>query len=72
MSIFATQGKLPVWHLWNNETDCMVGNPGVPVLADLVLKGLYPNKEEAFTALKTSQLRDERGLKPAIRLYPLR
>ena len=63
MSIFATQGKLPVWHLWNNETDCMVGNPGVPVLADLVLKGLYPNKEEAFTALKTSQLRDERGLK---------
>jgi len=63
MSIFATQGKLPVWHLWNNETDCMVGNPGVPVLADLVLKGLYPNKEEAFTALKTSQLRDGRGLK---------
>lgn len=63
MSIFATQGKLPVWHLWNNETDCMVGNPGVPVLADLVLKGLYPNKEETFTALKTSQLRDERGLK---------
>lgn len=63
MSIFATQGKLPVWHLWNNETDCMVGNPGVPVLADLVLKGLYPNKEEAFTAMKTSQLRDERGLK---------
>ena len=63
MGIFATQGKLPVWHLWNNETDCMVGNPGVPVLADLVLKGLCPNKEEVFTALKTSQLRDERGLK---------
>ena len=63
MSIFATQGKLPVWHLWRNETDCMVGNPGVPVLADLVLKGLYPNKEEAFNALKTSMLLDERGLK---------
>lgn len=63
MSIFATQGKLPVWHLWNNETDCMVGNPGVPVLADLVLKGLYADKEGAFTALKTSMLRDERGLK---------
>ena len=63
MSIFATQGKLPVWHLWDNETDCMVGNPGVPVLADLVLKGLYADKEGAFTALKTSMLRDERGLK---------
>ena len=63
MSIFATQGKLPVWHLWDNETDCMVGNPGVPVLADLVLKGLYADKEGAFTAMKTSMLRDERGLK---------
>lgn len=63
MSIFAKQGKLPVWHLWNNETDCMVGNPGVPVMADLVLKGLYTNKEEAFNAMKTSQLLDERGLK---------
>ena len=41
----------------------MVGNPGVPVMADLVLKGLYTNKEEAFNAMKTSQLLDERGLK---------
>ena len=63
MSIYAMQGKLPVWHLWNNETDCMVGNPGVPVLADFVLKGLYNNKEEAFEAMKASQLLDERGLK---------
>lgn len=62
MSIFAMQGKLPVWHLWNNETDCMVGNPGVPVLADLVLKGLYADRETAFTAMKASQMLNERGL----------
>ena len=40
MDIFRQQGKLPVWHLHDNETDCMVGNPGVIVLGDLVLKGL--------------------------------
>lgn len=63
MSIFAMQGRLPVWHLWNNETDCMVGNPGVPVLADLVLKGLYPDKTEALRAMVTTQMADERGLR---------
>ena len=28
------QGRLPVWHLWGNETDCMVGNPGIVAVAD--------------------------------------
>lgn len=63
MSIFAMQGRLPVWHLWNNETDCMVGNPGVPVLADLVLKGLYPDKTEALRAMVATQMADGRGLR---------
>ena len=27
LHIFEQQGKLPVWHLMGNETDCMVGNP---------------------------------------------
>ena len=34
------QGRLPVWHLWGNETDCMVGNPGIPVVADAIVKGI--------------------------------
>ena len=33
------QGDLPVWHLWGNETDCMVGNPGLVAFADGVVKG---------------------------------
>lgn len=34
------QGRLPVWHLWGCETDCMVGNPGVIPVADAVAKGM--------------------------------
>ena len=63
LHIFAQQGKLPVWHLWGNETDCMVGNPGICALADMFLKGVPMNKEEAFNAMKKSAMRNERGMK---------
>lgn len=62
LKICEQQGKLPVWHLMGNETDCMVGNPGVAVLADLVLKGYVKDKERAFEALKKSAMCDDRGL----------
>ena len=62
MNIYAQQGKLPVWHLWGNETDCMVGNPGVIILGDLVKKGLYTDKKAALEAMVTSEMKDERGL----------
>lgn len=62
MDIFDQQGKLPVWHLHGNETDCMVGNPGVIVLADLALKGFVPDMERAYDAMKRSEMRDERSL----------
>ena len=64
INIYKEQGKLPVWHLMGNETDCMVGNPGVIVLADLVLKGYVDEKdyEDAFAALKNSVMLDERGM----------
>ena len=62
LHIYKQQGKLPVWHLMGNETDCMVGNPGIPVLADLVLKGYVADKRAAYEALKGSAMLDERGL----------
>ncbi len=62
LHIFQQQGKLPVWHLVGNETDCMVGNPGIPVLADIVLKGFDVDKKAAFEAAKQSAMRDERGM----------
>ena len=63
LNIWREQGKLPVWHLMGCETNCMVGNPAIPVLADLVLKGLTTKREEAFEAMKASAMLDERGLK---------
>lgn len=62
LHIYKEQGKLPVWHLMGNETDCMVGNPGIPVLADLLIKGYVSDKRAALEAMKASALLDERGL----------
>lgn len=63
LQIYREQQRLPVWHLMGNETNCMVGNPGIPVLADLLLKGFPVNKEEAYEALKQTSMIDIRGVK---------
>ena len=56
------QGKLPVWHLWGNETNCMVGDPAIPVVADGITKNIPGfDKEKAFEAIKTTALKEERG-----------
>ncbi len=56
------QGRLPVWHLWGNETDCMVGNPGIPVVADAIVKGIEGfDKEKAFEAIKKTAMNPGRG-----------
>ena len=62
LHIFKQQGKLPVWHLMGNETDCMVGNPGILVLVDIALKGFNVDKKAVFEAVKASAMRDERGM----------
>lgn len=62
LHIYEQQGKLPVWHLMGNETDCMVGNPGVIVLADLVLKGFDIDAPAALEAMKASAMLDERSM----------
>ena len=62
LHIFEQQGKLPVWHLMGNETDCMVGNPGVPVLADLVLKGFDVDAQATLKAMTGSAMLDERSM----------
>ena len=37
---FEQGGRLPVWELWGNETDTMIGYHAVPVIADAWLKGI--------------------------------
>ena len=62
LRIYDQQGKLPVWHLMGCETNCMVGNPGIPVVADAVLKGLPGiDAERAYEAMKATAMIDERG-----------
>lgn len=63
LRIYKEQGKLPVWHLMGNETDVMVGNPGIIVVADAYLKGVEGfNKDLAYEAMKVSAMKDDRGL----------
>lgn len=62
LHIYQQQGKLPVWHLMGCETDCMVGNPGIPPVADALLKGYDGfDKELAIEAMTASALRPDRG-----------
>jgi predicted alpha-1,2-mannosidase len=63
LGIYLRQGKLPVWHLMGCETDCMVGNPAIPVVADAMLKGFGGfDRALAYEAMRTSAMLDERGL----------
>lgn len=38
LNIYKQQGKLPVWSLEGNETDCMIGYHAVPVISDAIHK----------------------------------
>lgn len=64
LAIHREQGKLPVWHLMGCETNCMVGNGGICVVADAVMKDFEGfDHVEALAAMKASAMLDERGLK---------
>lgn len=58
-------GRLPVWELSANETDCMIGYHAVPVMAEALLKGVDGiDTEQALTAMVASADGDRRGLVP--------
>ncbi len=68
------QGRLPVWHLWGNETNCMVGNPGIIPVADAIVNNQPGiDRDRAYAALlKTANdtirglnLRNEYGFIPS-------
>lgn len=63
LTIYKQQGRLPVWHLMGNETDCMVGNPSVQIVADAILKGYDGfDKKLAYEAMKNTMMDSIRGL----------
>lgn len=49
-------GLLPVWSLWGNETNCMIGYHSIPVIVDAYFKGLISKKKvlPLYDAMKTS------------------
>jgi predicted alpha-1,2-mannosidase len=63
LDIYTQTGRLPVWELWGNETDCMIGYHSVSVIADAYLKGIRGfDAELALKAMTASADRDEPGL----------
>ncbi|WP_396173186.1 GH92 family glycosyl hydrolase [Flavobacterium sp.] len=60
---FEQGGRLPVWELASNETDCMIGYHSVSVIADAMAKGIEGfDYEKAYEAAKHSAMLDHLGL----------
>jgi len=60
---FEQGGRLPVWELSSNETDCMIGYHSVSVIADAFAKGINEyDKLKALEAMLNSANEDRLGL----------
>jgi predicted alpha-1,2-mannosidase len=55
-------GRLPMWELWCNETNCMIGYHAVPVLADALSKGIRMNIPLALEAAVSNANYNERSV----------
>jgi predicted alpha-1,2-mannosidase len=59
---FEQGGRLPVWELSSNETDCMIGYHCISVIADAAMKGIMFDYTGALDAMITSARWDNTGL----------
>ena len=60
---YEQSGRLPVWELSGNETECMIGYHSVSVIADAAVKGINDfDLQKAYTAMKSSAMADHYGL----------
>lgn len=60
---YKESGLLPVWSLWGNETNCMIGYHAIPVIVDAYMKGLVKPEQvdvlyEAMLASANQNIRD--------------
>lgn len=55
-------GRLPMWELWCNETDCMIGYHAVAVMADALAKGIPMDVNLAFEAAAANANYAERSV----------
>ena len=59
---FKQSGRLPVWELAGNETDCMIGYHSVSVIADALAKGYAVDTAATIQAMMVTADGDSRGL----------
>ena len=63
LAIYQQQGRLPVWHLMRNETNCMNGNHSIAVIVDAYLKGYRGyDVELAYEAIKKTSMQTRAGM----------
>lgn len=57
-------GRLPMWELWNNETNCMIGFHSVSVILDAYVKNVIDVKllAELYPAVKAEAMSDRFAL----------
>ena len=54
---------LPVWPLWGNETNCMIGYHSIPVITDAYFKGFHRFHAEAvYQAMRDTAMQSRNGL----------
>lgn len=61
---FEQSGRLPMWELWNNETDCMIGFHSVSVILDAYRKQVISKDElqQLWPAVKAEAMSNRFGL----------
>jgi predicted alpha-1,2-mannosidase len=61
---YQQSGRLPMWELWNNETNCMIGFHSVSVILDAYVKNVIDKNllTELYPAVKAEAMSDRFGL----------
>ena len=65
---YQQSGRLPVWELAGNETECMIGYHAAPVILDALRQGIPMNQSLALEAMVASGNANVFGL-PSYRTY---
>lgn len=61
---FEQSGRLPMWELWNNETNCMIGFHSVSVILDAYVTGVIDKEflKKLYPAVKAEAMSNRFGL----------
>ena len=64
LHFYQQYGLLPIWELWGNETNTMIGYHSIPIIADAYFKGFRKfDVQEAFKAMKKSATQENKAVK---------